>query len=100
MDDHRISGSDYLFPVTGHTLRNWLDDAVASSGIYLGSRRIVPHSLRYTFNGIMRSMAVPDSDIRKVTGHLSERMTDYYDQRDVALRISDVSRIPIVKVLP
>jgi integrase len=40
-------------------------------------QNITIHSLRHTFNSLMRNR-IPDSKPRKLTGHKSEEMTDHY----------------------
>lgn len=54
-------------------------------------RNITFHSWRYFFNSLLSSNNIPDSKLRKLTGHKSEEMTNHYTKfnienfRDVAL---------------
>lgn len=43
------------------------------------SRNITIHSLRFTYNTLMRG-EISDSDLRKMVGHTTEKMTNYYDK--------------------
>lgn len=42
-------------------------------------RNMAIHSLRYTYNTLMRG-EISDTDLRKMVGHTTEKMTDYYDK--------------------
>ena len=45
-------------------------------------RNITIHSLRFTYNTLMRR-EVSDDDLRLMMGHTKEQMTDYYDKSKV-----------------
>ena len=38
------------------------------------------HSFRHTFNTLARGAGIPDAMIKKITGHISDEMTDHYTQ--------------------
>jgi integrase len=58
-------------------------------------RRLVPHSLRYTFVSLMLQRVNP-AELKLVTGHTSEKMVDYYDRRSMESVIASLS--PTVKL--
>ena len=51
------------------------------------SRNVTVHSLRFTYNTLMRG-EISDKDLRKMVGHTSEKMTDYYD-KSIAIEYLD-----------
>jgi integrase len=56
--------------------------ALKASGIEAGGRKLVPHSLRYTYvTKLLKKL--PIEVVRKLAGHLSEGMTEYYNKREL-----------------
>ena len=87
---HYIQGNelrpdDFLFTEHGHPLR--LEHArcifqrqLEKAGIEKNGRKLVPHSLRYTYVTRMRhNLGYNESEtVRQLAGHTSLKMTDYY----------------------
>lgn len=48
-----------------------------NAGVDVTDRKLTPHSLRYTYNTIMRNI-IPGEILRLMIGHESREMTDYY----------------------
>lgn len=76
--------NDYVFQLHGKPLyTGFLLDHFQSvlryNGIDAYDRNITIHSLRFTYNTIMRE-AINEKDLRLMIGHVSEGMTDYYDR--------------------
>lgn len=63
----------------GHRFRN----AIVKLGIYDKSKVLTPHSLRFTYNTYtVNSNLLPGDVLRKMIGHKSQAMTDYYTRSD------------------
>lgn len=65
-------------PVTTFHLLNHFKAVLKQNGIDCDKRNITIHSLRFTYNTIMRR-EISDKDLQLMLGHVSGRMTDYYD---------------------
>ena len=75
--------TDYLFEVNGEPIKpNYINRrfvlTLEKNGINCKERNITAHSLRYTYNTIMRK-EISETDLRLMIGHTNEKMTDYYD---------------------
>lgn len=73
---------DFIFTKEGEPFRKEYLEAcfkrgLKKAGIETGQRRLIPHSLRYTYVTRMRRYA-PLELVQKLAGHTSEGMTDYY----------------------
>lgn len=77
-----LADDDFLFSTDGrpftqtYAYKNFLR-AVKMSGIPTEGRKISPHSLRYTYITKMRGQLSGET-VRKLAGHSSIEMTDYY----------------------
>lgn len=77
-----IADDDFLFQYNGKPFRieyaeELLDKAIEKAGIERAGRKLVPHSLRYTYVTTARESV--DADVvRQMVGHTTLRMTDYY----------------------
>ncbi len=75
--------SDLLFSYNGRRIRaEYLEDrfafGITNANISMEKNRVLtPHSLRFTYNTKMRRL-IPSEQLRLMTGHESEQMTDYY----------------------
>ena len=79
----------YIFAVRGkivsqdcldHRFRN----AIIKLGIYNQAKILTPHSLRFTYNTYtVNSNLLPGDVLRKMIGHNSQAMTDYYTRPDL-----------------
>lgn len=74
--------SSYVFmkdgrPYRKEYLESCFKKALAKAGIETEGRRLIPHSLRYTYVTRMRRYA-PIELVQKLAGHTSEGMTEYY----------------------
>ena len=74
--------SSYVFmkdgrPYRKEYLESCFKKALAKAGIETEGRRLIPHSLRYTYVTRMRRYA-PIELVQKLAGHASEGLTEYY----------------------
>lgn len=68
--------------VTTYFLLDHLHLVLQKNGIDTKERNIGVHSLRFTYNTIMRP-EIDEKDLRLMVGHVSKEMTDYYDMSKV-----------------
>ncbi|MBO4320261.1 MAG: site-specific integrase [Treponema sp.] len=73
---------DYVFIRHGKPLPQRYTESVfqrtlKKSGINVNGRKLVPHSLRYTYVTLLRRTS-PVDDVRRLVGHTSASMTEYY----------------------
>lgn len=61
------------------------------AGIDTEGRKIVPHSLRYTYVTRMRRI-LPVEDVQRLAGHTSARMTQYYTRSSIPELIASVQK--------
>lgn len=78
------SDNDYVFTYENKTLTTWflLEHfccVLNNNGIDHKGRNITIHSLRFTYNSLMRN-EISGDDLRLMVGHTSEKMTEYYDK--------------------
>lgn len=78
--------NDFIFtydnkPYTTEFLLRRFKNVLENAGIEhdANHRNITIHSLRFTYNTLMRN-EVSESDLRLMVGHASKQMTDYYDK--------------------
>lgn len=74
--------NDCIFQRYNKPIRKWLTEewfrrAVKQSGIDVGNRILIPHSLRYTYITRMRR-DVAGETVQKIAGHTNLAMTDRY----------------------
>lgn len=86
MVEHKMEStpSPYLFTFHGHPwgtthLRNVLAEVLTKNGIDAAARNITLHSMRFTYNTIMKTK-IDNVDLRLMMGHVHENMTEYYDK--------------------
>lgn len=77
-----IGENDFLFMMNGHPLRQEylraaFNRVLKRAGIRMEGRKIVPHSLRFTFVTRMRRNLDIET-VQKIAGHASSGMTEYY----------------------
>lgn len=78
------SDDDYVFAYNGKPLTTWflLDhfkSVLSKNGIDWKQRNITVHSLRFTYNTLMKG-EISGDDLRLMVGHSSALMTEYYDK--------------------
>ncbi len=83
---HGLSKKDFNQPVHRRTVLNKFRDGLATAGIEIAGRNLVVHSLRHTYNTLMRTV-LPQEMLRYMVGHKTEAMTDRYDQSTPENRI-------------
>lgn len=76
--------SDYVFeydskPYGAEYLNRRFQNVLKKNGIDWKQRNITLHSLRFTYNTMMRREISPE-DLRLMIGHTSAQMTDHYDK--------------------
>lgn len=69
-------------PLTKWFTNNHLRQVLKQNGIDVEARNISAHSLRFTYNTIMRQK-IEDENLRLLLGHDTKKMTDYYDKSKV-----------------
>lgn len=80
---NKFENNDFLFtdennrPFTNAHLEHNFKKVLKRSGINLIGKRYVPHSLRFTYVTIMRTVFSIE-DVRRIVGHASPEMTEYY----------------------
>ena len=79
--------TEYVFTHYGDVIsRNYLLQhfklVMKKNGIDCLGRNITIHSLRFTYNTLMRK-EISGEDLRLMMGHTSEKMTDYYDKSQI-----------------
>lgn len=90
---HKLDNNDFLFlddygkTYTNCHLEHTFKKVVKASGIDIHEKKFVPHSLRFTYVTKMRT-AFSVEDVRKMVGHTSTEMTEYYTR----MMISDMCR--------
>ena len=67
----------YGQPIRKHLAEKWFKRALIEAGIETEGRILTPHSLRFTYITRMRR-EVAGETVRKIAGHSSIAMTDYY----------------------
>ena len=65
-------------PISKEAITSGFKAALGRAGIEIGDRNLVAHSLRHTYNTIMKGILTAEM-LREFTGHRSEEMTDRYD---------------------
>ncbi len=89
-DNWVFFGRRFDQPVSRRAVKLYFDIGVERSGIKAGERRISCHSLRHTYNSLIRGV-LPGSILRELTGHKSERMTDRYDHPELEHRLKQLA---------
>ena len=77
-----VKPDDFVFlrygqPIRKHLAEKWFQRALIEAGIDTEGRKLTPHSLRFTYITRMRR-EVEGETVRKIAGHNSMSMTDYY----------------------
>jgi integrase len=85
----------YLFayrvrPIGSGYLDDRWERGLAAAGISTEGRRLTPHALRYTYNTRMKRRLPPDI-LRTIVGHLSEDMSERYDNPAIVQLIQDLA---------
>ena len=88
------SDDDYVFVYEGKTLTTWflLEHfycVLKNNGIDYEARNITIHSLRFTYNSLMRG-EISGEDLRLMVGHTTEQMTEYYDKSRAVEHLDDL----------
>lgn len=88
------SDDDYVFTYENKTLTTWflLEHfccVLNKNGIDHKGRNITIHSLRFTYNSLMRN-EISGDDLRLMVGHTSEKMTEYYDKTKAIEHLDDL----------
>lgn len=88
--DSRLE-SDYLFArnqkaVSKEFLNSRFQWVLGRNGIDYRERKLSIHSLRFTYNTIMKR-EIDAADLREIMGHTTENMTEYYDRSSIKDRI-------------
>ncbi len=85
---------DFVFlrygqPIRKHLAEKWFARALIEAEIDTEGRNLTPHSLRYTYITRMRR-DVTGETVRKIAGHNSMEMTDYYTRATIPEMIEAV----------
>lgn len=94
--NNKISQNDFLFkyhnkPYRREFLETEFKRVLNRSGIKVGSRKIVPHSLRFSYVTLMRR-DVDIEQVKKLVGHNSVAMTEYYTHFDLRSSIESFQK--------
>ncbi len=77
-------------PIGKEALTIGFKSALKRAGIDISDRNLVAHSLRHTYNTIMKGILTAEM-LREFTGHRSEEMTDRYDNPYLIDRLQQFS---------
>ena len=88
------SDNDYVFmyenePLTSDFLLSHFKCVLNINNIDCKGRNITIHSLRFTYNSLMRN-EISGDDLRLMVGHTSEKMTEYYDKTKAIEHLDDL----------
>ncbi len=88
------SDNDYVFvcmdkPLSTSFLLDHFKCVLKNNNIDCDSRNITIHSLRFTYNSLMRN-EISGNDLRLMVGHTNERMTEYYDKSKAIDHLDDL----------
>ncbi len=95
IEEKGLAGDDFLFTMDekpfsqSYAYKNFVA-AARRAGLLSDGRKISPHSLRYTYITRMRSL-LPGETVRKLAGHSSIEMTDYYTRASLGDLIEELS---------
>ncbi len=86
--------NDYVFmyenkPLTSDFLLSHFKCVLNKNNIDCKGRNITIHSLRFTYNSLMRG-EISGDDLRLMVGHTKEEMTDYYDKSKALEHLDDL----------
>ena len=88
------SADDYVFVYMDKPLTTWFllehfRVVLNRAGIDCEAKNITIHSLRFTYNSLMRN-EISGEDLRLMVGHTSEKMTEYYDKSKAIEHLDDL----------
>lgn len=88
------SDNDYVFvymdkPLTTCFLLDHFKCVLRNNNIDCDARNITIHSLRFTYNSLMRN-EISGDDLRLMVGHTTEQMTEYYDKSKAIEHLDDL----------
>lgn len=98
IERNNITGNEYVFQREGGrpVRQEYLDDVfqrqLIKAGIDVGKRKLIPHSFRFTYVTKVRRNADVES-IRKMVGHTSVEMTDYYTIATIPETINSLENV-------
>lgn len=102
---HKLYGNDFLFlnddgfVYTTKYLEKVFHKILERSRIFVGGRKIVPHSLRFTYVTRMRRNLTAE-EVRKLVGHNSIVMTEYYTRQSLPeLKNTIENALPVANYL-
>lgn len=86
--------NDYVFVYGNEPLTTWflLEHfcvVLKNNGIDHKGRNITIHSLRFTYNSLLRG-EISGDDLRLMVGHTKEQMTEYYDKSKAIEHLDDL----------
>ena len=88
------SADDYVFMYMDKPLTTWFllehfKCVLNKAGIDCEARNITIHSLRFTYNSLVRG-EISGEDLRLMVGHTTEAMTEYYDKSKAVEHLDDL----------
>lgn len=90
---------EYGRPIAQEFAEKVFKKQLTKTGIRVNKRKLVPHSLRYTYITRMRR-ELPVEVVQKIAGHSDEHMTEYYTRSGIQEMISSIQDyIPAVNGL-
>ena len=93
---NKIKANDFIFrfhnkPYGKELLERDFKKVLAKSNIIVGKRKIVPHSLRFTYVSLMRRN-LDVEQVQRFAGHNSVQMTDYYTRFNIENSIDSIKK--------
>lgn len=98
IENNKLMNDDFLFskekkPLRGEFLEKIFKKQLIKCNINTEDRKIVPHSLRFTYVTLMRDNHISGELIQKIVGHSSIEMTDYYTRICIPEMIESVKPV-------
>ena len=96
INQNQIDYGDFIFkyndkPYRRELLEKDFKRVLARSKIKINERKLVPHSLRFTYVSLMRRN-VDVEQVQKFAGHNSVQMTDYYTRFNIENSIDSIKK--------
>ena len=105
IEKNKLENEDFIFhredgsPVRREYLEDVFNRQLLKANIEKGTRKLIPHSFRFTYVTRMRRNTDVET-IRKMAGHSSVEMTDYYTRASIPDLVSSLEGVvPAVNLL-
>lgn len=98
-DNDFVFTKDGFLPLRYEYLESVFKRQITKTGIIKGSRKLIPHSFRFTYVTRMRR-ELPAEMVQKIVGHSSVEMTEYYTRAAIPEMVQSLQNaVPAVNQL-